>query len=107
MPFCLWLACIDEHVLAEERRAHRVARLRQGEDEPVIDQKGGGAAEQASVADTARANARANPWRAAMNAARSSFPARDRYVVALGGAGIELARAADLLVRIFDHFLPL
>src|SRR6476646_7079802 len=36
-----------------------------------------------------------------------SLAARDRHVVALGGAGIELARAADLLVRVFDHFLPL
>src|SRR5262245_61837263 len=37
----------------------------------------------------------------------SLFPARNRYVVALRGAGIELARTADLLVRILDHFLPL
>ena len=35
------------------------------------------------------------------------FPPRDRHVVAPRRAGIELARPADLLVRILDHLLPL
>src|SRR4051794_18806089 len=29
------------------------------------------------------------------------------HVVAAGGAGVELARAADLLRRVLDHLLPL
>src|SRR6185369_5603282 len=31
----------------------------------------------------------------------------DRHVGPLGGAGVELARTADLLCGVFDHFLPL
>lgn len=31
----------------------------------------------------------------------------NRNVVALAGARIELARTADALLRIFDHFVPL
>src|SRR5262245_8802856 len=34
-------------------------------------------------------------------------PSRDRQIVAARGAGIELARPPDLLVRILDHLLPL
>src|SRR5947207_3407186 len=33
--------------------------------------------------------------------------ARNRHVVAPRRAGVELARAADLLARILDHLLPL
>src|SRR5215213_9588268 len=36
-----------------------------------------------------------------------SPPLGDGEVVALGGSGVELARAADLLRRILDHLLPL
>src|SRR5581483_4762941 len=32
---------------------------------------------------------------------------RDRLILAPRRAGVELARAADLLARILDHFLPL
>src|SRR4029077_9336625 len=35
------------------------------------------------------------------------LPARNRHVIAPGGAGVELARAADLLARILDHLFPL
>src|SRR5271163_415489 len=35
------------------------------------------------------------------------FPPRNRRVVARRRSGIELARTADLLARILDHFLPL
>src|SRR5262245_66104266 len=35
------------------------------------------------------------------------LPPRDGHIVALRGTGVELARAPDLLVRVFDHFLPL
>ena len=35
------------------------------------------------------------------------FAPRDRHVVARGRAGVELARAADLLARVLDHLLPL
>src|SRR5258708_27323253 len=35
------------------------------------------------------------------------FPPRNRLVVARCRPGVELARAADLLARILDHFLPL
>src|SRR5947209_16540015 len=31
----------------------------------------------------------------------------DRYVIPLGRAGVELARAADLLVGVRDHLVPL
>src|SRR6186713_1048755 len=31
----------------------------------------------------------------------------DRDIVAAGDAGVELARTADLLLRIFDHLAPL
>ena len=31
----------------------------------------------------------------------------DVHVIAAGGAGVELARTADLLLRIFDHLAPL
>src|SRR4029453_19657906 len=40
-------------------------------------------------------------------AAHASLAPRDRHVVALRRPGIELARPADLLVRVLDHFLPL
>ena len=39
--------------------------------------------------------------------ARALSPLRHRQVFAQSCAGIELARAAKLLVRVFDHFLPL
>src|SRR5215469_9899447 len=35
------------------------------------------------------------------------FPLRHRQIFALRRTGIELARTAELLVRILDHFLPL
>src|SRR3984893_5346187 len=38
---------------------------------------------------------------------RRLFPPRNRRVVARRRPGIELARTADLLARILDHFLPL
>src|SRR5690242_9394511 len=42
------------------------------------------------------------------NACRSlSLPLRHRRIGPLGRAGIDLARAADLLVRVFQHLLPL
>src|SRR6185369_6726160 len=31
----------------------------------------------------------------------------DRHVIALGSAGVELARTADLLVGVGDHLIPL
>src|SRR5262249_43062068 len=36
-----------------------------------------------------------------------SLAPRDRQVIAARGAGIELARPSDLLIRILDHLLPL
>src|SRR5688572_7909353 len=39
--------------------------------------------------------------------ARGSPPLRDGQVIPLRRAGIELARAADLLGRVLDHLLPL
>src|SRR5262245_46410798 len=72
MPFCLWLACIDEYVLTEERRAHRVARLRQGEDEPVIDQEGGGAERPLTVPDELKKQSNEEAERIAIGAALSS-----------------------------------
>src|SRR5271167_2569096 len=38
---------------------------------------------------------------------RRLLPARDRYVLALRSAGIELTWAADLLAWILDHLFPL
>src|SRR5215472_1071404 len=50
----------------------------------------------------ALATARAPP-----TGAVSSLAPRDRHVVATRSAGIELARAPDLLVWVLDHLLPL
>jgi len=36
-----------------------------------------------------------------------TIPPRHRHVVPAHGAGIELARTTDFLVRVLDHFLPL
>src|SRR5215471_10074718 len=38
---------------------------------------------------------------------RRFLPLRDGHVIALGVSGVELTRAADLLLRVLDHFLPL
>src|SRR3546814_1132988 len=35
------------------------------------------------------------------------LPFVDRHVIALGGAGVELARTADLLLGVGDHLVPL
>src|SRR5262249_55593069 len=43
----------------------------------------------------------------AMTSELPIVPSRDRQIVAARGAGIELARPPDLLVRILDHLLPL
>src|SRR6202034_851308 len=45
--------------------------------------------------------------RFAANSPYELLPLRDRRVSAPRRAGIELARAAEFLVRILDHFLPL
>src|SRR5271168_1247415 len=37
----------------------------------------------------------------------AELPLRDRHVVALCGARVELTRTADLLVRVLDHLFPL
>src|SRR3972149_6042642 len=38
---------------------------------------------------------------------RGLLPSRNRRVIPLRRTGVKLARAADLLVRVLDHFLPL